>query len=353
MKTVEEIYREMRRAFQERTGAEIGTSGDMAVRLYAAAAQVYGLYVQADWVLRQCFPQTAQGEYLDQHAALRGVSRQQAQRAEGVVRFTVREASKTGHMVPKGTVCMTAGMVRFETLEEGTIPAGGTWTEVRARAVEPGESGNVIADSVTVMAVAPVGIFACTNPEAFAGGREEEDDEALRERVLETFRRLPNGANAAFYQQGAMNFPEVAAVTVIPRPRGVGSVDVVAATPAGIPESGLLERLTSYFQARREIAVDVQVKAPAVKTVEVAAALTVGDGYDPEKVRAQAEAMLRGWFGGERLGKNVLRAELTSRLFGLDGVVNCVLTAPAADVEVGDSELPALGRLTVTAEGRT
>ena len=36
------------------------------------AAQVYGLYVQADWVGRQCFPQTAQGEFLDRHAQLRG-----------------------------------------------------------------------------------------------------------------------------------------------------------------------------------------------------------------------------------------------------------------------------------------
>lgn len=351
MKTVEEIYREMRAEFQERTGAEIGASGDMAVRLYAAAAQVYGLYVQADWVLRQCFPQTAQGEYLDQHAALRGVSRQQAHRAEGVLRFTVRDASRAGHTVPEGTVCMTAGMVRFETTEAGTIPVGGTQVEVRARAVEPGESGNVAANSITIMAVAPVGIYACTNSEAFTGGREEEDDEALRSRVLDTFRRLPNGANAAFYQQGAMSFPEVAAVTVVPRPRGVGSVDVVVATPTGVPESGLLEKLTKYFQARREIAVDVQVKAPTVKTVAVTAALTVGDGYDPKKVASQAKAMLRDWFGGERLGRDVLRAELTSKLFALPGVVNCALSAPAADVAVADTELPALGELTVTAEG--
>ena len=56
------------------------------------------------------------------------------------------------------------------------------------------------------MAVAPVGVSQVTNPEAFTGGADVEDDEALRARVLETFRRMPNGANAAFYEQEALSF---------------------------------------------------------------------------------------------------------------------------------------------------
>lgn len=75
MKTIEEIYEEMLSVFREETGAEASAASDLSVRLYAVAAQVYGLYAQAEWLSRQCFPQTAQGEWLDRHAALRGVER--------------------------------------------------------------------------------------------------------------------------------------------------------------------------------------------------------------------------------------------------------------------------------------
>ena len=70
MKTVDEIFEEMLACFGEKTGVELEAGCDLAVRLYAAAAQVYALYVQADWVARQAFPQTAEGEYLDLHAQL-------------------------------------------------------------------------------------------------------------------------------------------------------------------------------------------------------------------------------------------------------------------------------------------
>ena len=75
MKSIEEIYREMRADFLNRTGHEAEGTGDLAVRLYAAAAQIQALSIQTDWVLSQSFPQTARGEFLDSHAQLRGLTR--------------------------------------------------------------------------------------------------------------------------------------------------------------------------------------------------------------------------------------------------------------------------------------
>ena len=72
VKTVEEIYQEMLSAYGEKTGVAPAEGCDLSARLYACAAQVFSLYVQAGWVARQAFPQTAEGEYLDRHAQLRG-----------------------------------------------------------------------------------------------------------------------------------------------------------------------------------------------------------------------------------------------------------------------------------------
>lgn len=349
MKSVEEIYNEMMAAYVQATGTEAAESGDLAVRMYAMAAQVFALYVQCQWVERQCFPQTAEGTCLDMHAQLRGLERREATAAEGVLRFIVDTAASQDREIPAGTVCMTAGLVRFETVEKGLLRAGSSQTDVHARAMEPGSAGNVAAGTVLTMAVAPVGVNRCTNPEAFSGGTDQEDDETLRSRVLETYRRMPNGANAAFYQQGALSFEEVAAATVIPRPRGVGTVDVVVATASGAPGAELLEELTAYFEARREIAVEVQVRAPTMKEMAVSVQVAAAANKDAEQVRTAVESALRTWFDGNRLGENVLRAKLGDIIYAVEGVENYRLISPETDVAVVADELPQLSELTVEA----
>lgn len=347
--TIDEIYGQMVEAFQKETGVTLAGDGDMAVRLYAVAAQIYALYVQADWVNRQCFPQTAQGEYLDKHAQLRGLVRRAAVAAEGILRFETDQAPSTDLTIPAGTVCMTAGLVRFETTQEAVLQAGETMVETTAAAVEPGASGNVAAGTIRAMAVAPVGVSRCTNPEGFSGGLDEESDEELRERVLETFQRLPNGANAAFYQQGALSFTGVASAQVIPRSRGVGTVDVVIATEAGLPDEELLSQVRAWFEERREIAVDVAVLAPTVKTVNVTVKVKAREGRDAAAVRQTVKNALSAWFTGARLGKNLLRAQLGGVVYGVEGVENYAITLPAADVAVAVNELPRLGTLMVEA----
>ena len=124
MMTIDEIYGQMVQVFQQETGVTLAGDGDMAVRLYAVAAQVYALYVQADWVNRQCFPQTAEGEYLDLHAQLRGLERRAAVAAVGILRFEMEQAANADLTIPAGTVCMTAGLIRFETTEAAVLRAG-------------------------------------------------------------------------------------------------------------------------------------------------------------------------------------------------------------------------------------
>lgn len=349
MKTLEEIYQELAREFQNQTGLSAGGSSELAVRFYAVAAQLYSLYVQGDWTCRQCFPQTAEGEWLDKHAQLRSISRRQAARATGVVRFYADGGRQTATPIKAGTVCMTAAGVRYLTTADGVVPAGGEYADVPVEAAEPGAEGNAAAGTIVYMALPPTGITVCANPEALSNGQDEEDDAGLRERVMETYRRLANGANNAFYYQSAMSFDGVAAVTVLPRNRGVGTVDLVIAAQGGLPDDSLVAQVQAHFDSVREIAVDVQVSAPTAQAVDVAVTLTAEAGQQFDAVAERARKALEGWFTGERLGLPVLRAELTSLLFAVEGVSNCVVTAPAADLAADGTVLPVLGGLTITA----
>lgn len=347
-KTLDTIYEEMLSVFAEVSGYLPSTSCDLAARLYAAAAQIQGLYLQAQWLLDQSFPQTAKGVYLDQHAQLRGISRGVATCAAGTLRFGLSSAVGSDLAIGEGTVCMTPSGIRFATTEDAVLKAGRLYTDVPARALEPGRQGNVAAGSVTIMAAMPVGVRACTNPEAFSGGDDEESDEALRIRLLDSYRRLPNGANAAYYEQVALSRTGVAAAVAVGRPRGVGSVDLYIATDTGIPDQALLDEVGAYLQEKREISVDLRVLAPTPKAVNISVAIQPAGGFTFDQARADADAALRDAFTGAMLGREVTLAFLGNLLYDLDSVQNYRFTRPTADMAASPTVLPCLGTVTIS-----
>ena len=348
MRSTEEIYQALLASFAERSGFAPDEGCDLTVRLWAAAAQIQALEMQADWVLDQSFPQTAQDIYLDHHGMMRGLERTPAEKATGTLRFLAASAPAADVVIPAGSVCMTEDEVRFQTTEAVTLKAGETSVDAPAEAVESGSGGNAIAGAVCILAACPVAVTGCTNPEAFSGGREQESDANFRERILESYRRLPNGANAVWYEQTALSYPGVAAAKAVGRARGIGTVDVYVAAEGGLPEAELLEGLQAQLQEKREIAVDVQVKAPTAAKVDVHVEVLPAEGMSFSELCAEVEETLRAFFTGRLLGQPVTLAELGSRIYQLDGVENYRFTVPGEDLAASGTVLPVLGSLTVT-----
>ena len=348
MKTTEEIYQELLEVFSQRAGFAPGEDCDLAVRLYAAAAELQALGIQADWVLDQSFPQTAQGQYLDYHAQMRGLSRIPAAKAVGTLRFSVGMASTADLTVAAGTVCMTADETRFQTTADAVLQAGALTADAPAEALEAGARGNAASGTITILTACPGGITGCTNPAPFAGGADQEGDESLRQRILESYQRLPNGANAAWYEQTAMSHEGVAAARAVGRARGTGTVDVYIAAEAGLPGAALLQEVQADLQERREIAVDVKALAPEVAELDVSVVLAVEEGADFPTVKAGVETALSSFFSGRLLGRAVLLAELGRLIYDVEGVANYRLLSPTADLAADSGVLPALGELTVT-----
>ena len=348
MQAMETIYEEMKAKLGELTGLTVTDGGDLTLRLYAVAAQLYSLWEQAEFVLRQCFPQTAEGVWLDRHAQVRGMERRAGTRSVGTLRFSVTTAASRDLTVAAGTVCTDSAGNRFETTAAGTIAAGTLFCDVPARAAESGAAGNVPADTVTYMVLAPAGVEAVTNPAALTDGSDGEGDDSLRARVLNSYRKLPNGANMAYYETQALNVDGVAAVKVLPRNRGVGTVDVVIAAENGVPSQTLLDTVADLLESQREICVDLQVLSPATKRVDVTVAVTVDSGYDSAAVLEAVRSAVTAEFTGRLLGQDVLLARLGYLIYQVPGVVNYAITAPVADVTAGTAVLPVLGTLTIT-----
>ena len=98
----------------------------------------------------------------------------------------------------------------------------------------------------------------------------------------------------------------------------------------------------------REIACDVKVLAPTAQTVDVSVELWAQEGRSFEEVAGAVRDALEDWFNGERLGRPLPRAQITSLVFGVDGVANCEILSPAADLPLDNVTLPVLGALDIT-----
>ncbi len=347
MKTADEIYQKMCSDFADRAGVPVRDGSDMAVRLYTAAVQIESLYVYNDWVKDQCFPQTAGGEYLDYHAEMRGLRRQAATNSTGYIKFSAARNVDQDTVVPVGTVCITASGMRFVTMQTGTITAGTKTCSVISKSVEKGSENNVEANTVVYMAHPPVGIVSCVNESPFIGGLDDEDDEALRKKILNNYTTLPNGANVSYYEKEAMSVNGVAAVKVIPRSRGVGTVDIIVASSEGIPGIGVVQAVEDKIDLSREICVDVDVYAPTPVTVNVSLRIAVENGYSFNVTTIRVARALNSYFDGTLLGKDVLLAKLGSIVYGVEGVKNYVFLTPVGDITVADDELPILGDLSI------
>ena len=342
MKEVDELYGKMLAVFEEKSVFTMDDTADLAVRLYAAAAQIQTLYAYSDWAVNQSFPQTATGEYLDYHAALRGIERKAGTKARGSLRFRLDAAREDDLTIKCGTVCVTAGLVRFVTTKDGVIPAGELYADIPAEAESVGTSGNAGAETITVMTRAPEGVSGVLNPKAFTGGSGAETDEELRVRVLDSFIRLPNGANAAFYELRALSHAGVEAAVVIPKMNGIGTA------PEGVPSEELLQQVQDDLDAVREIAVDVTVLAPEVQAVGVTAQLLPKTGVSFETAKAAAEKAVRALFTGALLGKSLYRAAILSAIFETGTVQNVKLLQPETDIDGTERTLCRLGEVTIT-----
>ena len=142
--TYNNILNSMRTAYFEECGFEPAASSDLELRFKAVASEIFSAYSYAQFVLKQGFPQTATGEYLDMHAQLRGIERKTATRALGKLLFSIAEPLESDVSIPKNTVCASASrsFVQFATDEAAVIPAGQTSVSVNASAIASGAQFN-------------------------------------------------------------------------------------------------------------------------------------------------------------------------------------------------------------------
>ena len=345
--TEETIYQEMLEKYRESTGYEMNSEADLAVRLRAAATQIMSLYHYADYVYRQAFPQTASGEALDRHGELRGVIRKAARKATGTLTFRMLAAQNLDRAVPEGTVCLTRQLVQFVTREQGLIPAGETSVTVAAEAVEYGAAGNVLAGTVVRMQTLPAGVQEVFNQEAFSGGRDQEDDESYRKRIMDVYRGVSNGVNEAFYKQLALSVDGIDRVEVVPKINGVGSVGIIVDSDTGTVTDGMLYNVRQVVGQYREVCLELRVYKPESLMTDVAVKIAPKSGCTLEDAAAAVETALRTHVFALNAGHTLFRSGLIHCAMETGMLQDVEIVTPEADVTAESLQRIHLKSLTV------
>lgn len=346
--TYEAILTRMTDTFTELAGFEPEAASDIGLRMKVLAGEIYALQSEMDWIRRQMFPHTATGESLDYHAQQRGLTRRKGHKATGMVVFRLEMPLEYSFTVPVGTICSTDdGALRFVTTQEGRIEQGSTMAWVRCEAEDSGDIYNVAHGAVTtIVTYLSVGI-RLNNSSGFSGGTEDEDDESLRQRLADSYRNTPNGANAAFYRDLAESVEGIQSANVYRDENNPGYVLVVLGGRGAAVSTDTCQQVLALLEQYAPLGISLVVVSTGLQPINISVTITVQSGFDEDEVSAQVEERIRAFFLDMRVAETFYQAALGKAILETEGVANYHFASSVQDSTVNSGMMFSLDTLTV------
>ena len=344
----EEILQEM---FSYSTSPESQVEGTFTYDVFAAnAIELMKVENELAEAYRANFAQTTWREYLDMRAAEHGVIRREGNKAIGEVTVT-----GTGTILA-GSVFATSEGTRFLATSTTTVRESAT---IAIEAQKVGAAGNVAANTITLMPLSIEGILTCTNAAATYDGYDEEDDETLRERLLDKVRKPATSGNPNEYVQWALSIVGVGAARCVRCPNGPGTVKVVIVdSNFEAANAELLERVQTYIDGQRPVGImDGNVSVVSARPVVINIAADIVGAVDESAFRVGLQEYFSRLikqnlddYQTSNNGGTVSAAKIGSIIITAGGADNYVystlkINGQTADVLLDVEELPQIGTI--------
>lgn len=335
--------------FEREASCLVNPASDTAIKFKVVASEFARLFELLDFVRRQIFPDTAEGEYLDRHGAVRGIIRKAATPASGRVVFHAKEAAAEKILIPAGTlVASSQNNLIFRTTDDAAIEKGASYALAMVEATENGPQTN-LAPRLLDLVVTPIaGISSVENTEKLSGGADEESEECYRRRVLESYNQISNGANLHYYEQFAKSKSGV----------WFARADFVEGSPNQIRlfvenatrtiSDALIAELQEEMEAARELNVQLTVQRPTPKPIDVSLTLYCDNTANSSSLILAAGQALTDSIQALSVGERFSQVSIGRDLLALSGVLDVVFTSPTSPVTVAGNEIAVPGSLHIT-----
>ena len=315
--------------------------------LAPAAIEAARLYERADFIERMGFVDTSEGKFLDWICGEQNVIRKRAVAATGFVMLT----GEPGRAIQTGMLVASSRM-QFIVSSDAIIGANGTAT-VPVTAESGGAAGNAPAETITIYPMTISGLYAVTNSTATTGGYDEETDDELRERYYIKVRAPATSGNEYHYMQWALEVTGVGGAKIYPLWAGNGTVKVViidsnkkSASPAVVSDT------SAHIEKLRPIGATVTVASAAEVAINIAADVTLADGYTLQDVTDAFDDALTGYLKTLAFKKNMVSYAILGGLMldtpGITDYGELTVNGGMSNVPIGDTEVAVPGSVMLT-----
>ncbi|KAA0252558.1 MAG: hypothetical protein EDM79_21430, partial [Chloroflexi bacterium] len=188
-------------------------------------------------------------------------------KASGIAQFTNSGSEEI--VIPAGTVVATNTLIRFATMNEASLPAGPDESvEIKIEALEPGEGGNIEANTIRIVEGALGLSVKVTNPEPTTGGTNQdvigstEGDRAnLREQTVNALRLIAEEQVRASLGEGDLLIADTLELANIQREE--------YSLPVGKPGNELTLTMQAEYKAQYVLSEDLQALASSAVTASI------------------------------------------------------------------------------------
>ncbi|OHD14402.1 MAG: hypothetical protein A2Z98_12625 [Spirochaetes bacterium GWB1_27_13] len=277
-KTQEEIKTELITAFKNNeyinlTNYNVG--GVLRGIFEVVAFFIWLFYDLLNKIFKNAFVQTAEGDWLDLKCTEVGITRKQAVKTIGLVKFARNIAKDENIKIKKGTIVKTKTNSKgkefvFYTTEEKILVANQTEVFVPVAASYEGKDYNVATHAISILSTTTQGIDYIDNFSDWitTPGEDKECDEDLRARYFLQWTSLAKDS-ASLYKRLALETQGVTDAVIISEPRGKGTFDLIIRTVSGSPSQEIIIIVSNKINAVREPGIEISVKGPTIKNISI------------------------------------------------------------------------------------
>ena len=281
-------------------------------------------------VISLILPEYSHGEFLDNHAKQRAITRRAATVATGEITIT----GSANTVIPVGSLFSTAAIndepsVEYKTLVAVTIPATGT-VKAQIQCSQAGIVGNTAANTIIFGPSKITGISSVTNEAEITGGTDMEDDDALIARILEYDQNQGNNFVGSYsdYKRWATSVDGVGGATPIPPKDDSGLITIIVTDSNGMPATEqLCEKVYNYIMSPDDpesrlapINAKISVVAPSSMTIAIKATVELAEGATIESAKLSFISKLTAYLHVAMEEKEIKYTKIYSALSASEGI---------------------------------
>lgn len=342
-KLKESMVSDFEKRYRELTGntMTLAAADPYRLILYACAVAIYQGYQYTDKAGKMGLLKYSTGDFLDNLAALKGITRNEAVPSRTTMRFTLSAVQSRKAVIPKGTR-LKGQELYFETVEEGEIPAGELTTDVPTVCQTAGAIGNGYREGDITTLVDPLPFNAkVSNVEITDGGADREEDTDLAERIYLAPSKYSTAGPEPAYEYWVKTYSsavdECRVITESP-----GEVDIYIMVDGKLPTESFIKELTEKLKngEQRPLTDHVVVKAPETVKYEIDFTYYIrsSDRDMVDTIQKAVKNACNNFIAWQnKIGKDITPSQLISEIMQA-GVRSVEIKKPSY-IEISDSQI--------------